>query len=98
MSATQAQSFTKHDVWSGGHYELLIVPSFGASEQVCSLLSALWSFPSLDGCYVRNDLAPSDQTRVTPCENDASVRLYGLARLLLLIPSRHEGRNAAVAD
>lgn len=73
--------FTAADAWSGGHYELLIEPSVGSTEQRCSLLKALWSFPSLDGCYLRNDCEPSAQVRVKPCESGTMGRLYGIATL-----------------
>jgi hypothetical protein len=51
--------FTGHEVWKGGHYELFIRPSADSNEGVCSILKALWSFPSLDGCYLRRDCEPS---------------------------------------
>jgi hypothetical protein len=73
--------FTAPDAWSGGHYELLIEPSVGSSDKLCSLLKALWSFPSLDGCYLRNDCEPSAQARVQPCESGIPGHLYGIATL-----------------
>jgi hypothetical protein len=73
--------FTAQDVWKGGHYELFIEPDVGSSEELCSLLRALWSFPSLDGCYVRRDCEPPTQKRVQPCENGVAAHLYGLANL-----------------
>ncbi|HXR38823.1 MAG TPA: hypothetical protein VN776_07005 [Terracidiphilus sp.] len=75
------ESFKAPEVWRGGFYELLIVPHIGSSEQVCSLLSAIWSFPSLDGCYLRNDYAPSAQSRCNPCGNEHEGHLYGMATL-----------------
>jgi len=73
--------FTAQDVWKGGHYELFIELNVGSAEELCSLLRALWSFPSLDGCYVRQDCEPSTQVRVQPCENRIAAHLYGLAKL-----------------
>ena len=73
--------FTAENVWRGGHYELLIEANEDSSEQVCSLLRALWSHPSLDGCFLRNDNGPSAQLRVQPCENAVAGHLYGLALL-----------------
>jgi hypothetical protein len=62
-----SSGFTTNDVWKGGHYELLILLSERSSSELCSLLKALWSFPSLDGCYVRDDCEPATQLRVQPC-------------------------------
>jgi len=58
---------------------LLLRPSVDSSEELCSLLKALWAFPSLDGSYLRREIAPSDQTQVRPCENGVAGHLYGLA-------------------
>lgn len=73
--------FTADEVWKGGSYELLIQPSVGSSEEVCSLLKALWAFPSLEGCYLRTDCEPTDQTPVQPCEAGVAGHLYGVATL-----------------
>jgi hypothetical protein len=74
-------SFTEPDLWRGGFYEFEIVPRIGSSEQVCALLSALWSFPALDGCYFRDDCDLAQQHRRQPCENGPEGHLYGLATL-----------------
>jgi len=73
--------FTANDVWKGGHYELFIQPSVDNSDELCSLLKALWTFPSLDGCYLRDDCEPAVQPQVQPCENSIAGHLYGLASL-----------------
>src|SRR5215831_2273009 len=78
---TEKSSFTREGVWKGGHYELFIRPSSDSSEELCSILKALWSFPSLDGCYLRRDCEPSIRTRVKPCENVVTNHLYGLAKI-----------------
>jgi hypothetical protein len=44
--------FTANEVWTGGHYELFIQPSVDSSEELRSLLKALWTFPCLEGCYL----------------------------------------------
>lgn len=71
--------FTASDVWKGGSYELFIPAE--SSKSVCSLLKALWTFPSLEGCYIRQDCEPATQSRVQPCENGIEQRLYGLVTL-----------------
>lgn len=73
--------FTDKEVWKGGYYQVVIRPSADTSEQLCSILEALWSFPCLDGCYLSRDCEPSLQTRIEPCENGLADHLYGLARL-----------------
>ena len=75
------QVFTAPDAWKGGYYELLICPLAHFPEVPCSALKALWTFPSLRGCYLRRDLSPSAQARVTPCERGTEERLYGVATL-----------------
>jgi hypothetical protein len=73
--------FTADEVWKGGFYELSIQPSVASSEELCSLLKALWTFPSLQGCYLRKDCEPADQRRVQPCEAGVAGHLYGVATL-----------------
>jgi hypothetical protein len=73
--------FTTADVWSGGHYELLIQPSADSSEELCPLLKALWSFPSLEGCYLQRDCDPPAQARIQPSEDSIPGHLYGMATL-----------------
>jgi hypothetical protein len=67
--------------WKGGYYELLVCPLADSPEAACSTLKALWTFPSLNGCYLRRDLQPLAQTRVRPCESGTTGHLYGLATL-----------------
>jgi len=71
--------FTASEVWKGGSYELFIPAEFG--KALCSLLKALWTFPSLEGCYLRQDCEPATQARVQPCQNGIEQRLYGLVTL-----------------
>ena len=73
--------FTGNNVWKGGHYELLIRPSLGSSQELCSLLEAVWSFPFLDGCYLHDDREPATQLRVQPSEDRVAGHLYGLAAM-----------------
>ena len=71
--------FTASEIWKGGDYELFI--SAESNKGLCSLLKALWSFPSLEGCYLREDCEPATQPRVQPCENGVEQRLYGVVTL-----------------
>ena len=78
--------FTASDVWTGGGYELFVPAK--STKHSCFLLNALWTFPALDGCYLRRDCEPGTQPRVQPCEDGIEQRLYGLATLpnLRVIP------------
>jgi hypothetical protein len=78
---THKNLFTTDEIWKGGHYELLILPRTNSSKELCSLLEALWTSPSLEGCSLRKDCEPATQKRVQPCERDAKEHLYGLATL-----------------
>jgi hypothetical protein len=75
------EEFTAPNAWKGGYYELVLCPVEDSPETQCSVLKRLWTFPSLNGCYLRRDLAPSAQARVAACENGVADRVYGLATL-----------------
>lgn len=76
-----SEVFTTNDAWKGGYYELLLCPLTDSTEATCSLLRAIWTFPSLDGCYLRRDREPAAQARVQPCENGMEGKLYGTITL-----------------
>lgn len=71
--------FTANEVWKGGSYELFIPAE--STKDLCLLSKALWTFPSLEGCYLRQDREPATQPRVRPCENGVEQHLYGLVTL-----------------
>jgi hypothetical protein len=73
--------FAAGHAWKGGHYELFIQPSSNSSDELRSVLKALWSYPLLQGCYLERDYDPSTQMRVQPCEVALVNRLYGVATL-----------------
>jgi hypothetical protein len=72
-------SFTTSEIWKGGNYELFIPTA--STNDLCLLLKALWTFPSLEGCYLRQDCEPTTQPRVRPAEHGIEQRLYGLVTL-----------------
>jgi hypothetical protein len=76
---TDMSFFTAGEVWKGGGYELFIPAD--SSKSLCSLLKVLWTFPSVEGCYLRQDCEPPTQPRVQPCEKGIEQRLYGLVTL-----------------
>jgi hypothetical protein len=71
--------FTPDDAWVGGHYELEMQVMERSKEWLGRTLQALWSQPSLEGCYLDRELEPSQQPRLSPAETTASDHLYGLA-------------------
>lgn len=73
--------FTAPETWKGGFFELFIQPHTESSEELCTLLKAAWSFPSLDGCYQEQNRDLSLQERIRPCETDLAGHLFGLATL-----------------
>ena len=78
--------FTATELWKGGNYELFIPAA--SNENLGSLLKALWTCPSLKGCYLRKDCEPDTQPRVRPGEHGIEQRLYGLVTRpnLIVIP------------
>ena len=64
--------FTADEVWKGGYYELFILPRTNSGKELCPLLKALWTFPSLEGCYLRRDREPATQPRVQACETEGT--------------------------
>src|SRR5688500_5359960 len=61
--------FTAPDAWHGGTFDLTLY--LGCATPVARFLAAaeaLWSHPSLDGCYLDTRREPAEQPRVTPAE------------------------------
>ncbi|HZJ46676.1 MAG TPA: hypothetical protein VFD63_23070 [Pyrinomonadaceae bacterium] len=74
--------FTKEGVWWGGFYELAFELGDRSDERLSAALSALWSHPSLDGCYLDREKEPSEQVRVDAGEHTSeTTHLQGLVTL-----------------
>ena len=74
--------FTKEGIWWGGFYELALELGEPSDARLSGALKALWSHPSLDGCYLERDKEPAEQPRVSPGEyTDNLAHLQGLAML-----------------
>jgi hypothetical protein len=71
--------FTFPDAWSGGYYELALELHGKAAEDRASIIQAIWSHPSLAGCYVYREREPHAQARLEP--TDASEQSLGIATL-----------------
>ena len=57
--------FTNKDSWSGGFYELALELGNYSDEysdkRIASALKAFWSYPLLNGVYLRRDREPAQQ-------------------------------------
>ena len=73
--------FTRDDVWNGGFYELCFELSESSEKAAQNALTALWSTPSLEGCYLRNDVEPGEQQKVSPLDIPSEGHKYGIATL-----------------
>jgi hypothetical protein len=73
--------FTAGNAWFGGFYELALEVGPRSNDRLQAALTALWSHPDLDGCYLDRGREPTDQTRVQPDCLESGSHLLGLARL-----------------
>lgn len=72
--------FTRDDAWHGGFFELLMRLPHDEPPAVETTLRNLWASPHLEGCYLRRDVEPSDQAKVSPSAN-LRGHTYGIATL-----------------
>lgn len=70
--------FTSPDTWSGGSIDLLIHFEPELSVSINNIKECLWSFSSLDGPYLQNDVEPYSQNP-SPSSNPEAI--YGVAKL-----------------
>jgi hypothetical protein len=67
--------FTEDEIWNGGFYELAI--------EVGAVLHAIWTHPTLEGCYLDPNTEPHEQQRITSTQAllESGAHLRGLALL-----------------
>lgn len=77
------QYFTKDDVWNGGFYELAIEIGPTSDQRLKTVLTTVWSHPTLQGCYRDPTKEPDEQQRLDPQSNKVELEghLHGIARL-----------------
>jgi hypothetical protein len=77
------QALFTEQVWLGGFYELAMEYEPWSEASLNEALRALWHSPDLEGCYLRFDIEPSEQQRVTPsvARLEAPGHFYGIATL-----------------
>jgi hypothetical protein len=80
MRANEPRLFRRDHAWHGGFFELLFQLPNADSPLAESALQALWASPYLEGCYLRNDVEPTDQPEVSPTAN-LGGHIYGVATL-----------------
>jgi hypothetical protein len=73
--------FTDPDVWTGGFYELCLELPAQDDATTAYGLAALWRSPQLSGCFVRNDIEPTQQVARTLESLPVEGHLYGVATL-----------------
>ena len=85
------QVFTPSDIWYGGFYELALELGARSDEKLQAALRRVWSFPSLEGCYLDSEREPSEQPRV---EVPSTLEEPGQLRGIALLPN---GKRVACA-
>ncbi len=71
--------FTEPDIWSGGSFELALELGSKNDVRLRTSLDALWSHPSITGCYLDRNREPITQSRIEVQSCGLDVCLYGLA-------------------
>ncbi len=74
--------FSNPNTWFGGYYELALELGERSDERLLNPLAALWSHPSLEGCYLERDKESHEQERVVVSPGLLErTHLQGLAQL-----------------
>lgn len=73
--------FTRPDAWFGGSYELALEYGPLSDEQLRTVISRLWDYPSLSGCYLDHRVDPDEQPKFSPAEVESERCLRGAAVL-----------------
>jgi hypothetical protein len=73
--------FTMPDAWAGGSHGLALVLGQCGDASLAAAREAVWLFPDLDGCWLRNNVEPASQKRVTPGGVALKTALHGIARI-----------------
>jgi hypothetical protein len=78
---TAIQNFSSEQTWLGGFYEIEFELGVPSDERLALALQTVWSYPSLEGCYLSREREPHTQTRVNPRDHANEGHLYGIANL-----------------
>lgn len=75
------QLFTIEGAWDGGFYQLAIEIGEHSDQRLDSALQAIWNYNDLQGCYIRRDIEPEAQNRLTPSAASAQTLTEGFSPL-----------------
>jgi hypothetical protein len=88
-----SQIFTESDAWHGGDFELALELGQRCDRRLQEATAALWSHPSLTGCYLESDKEPAEQERVEAGSMAPGSACLGVATT----PSGHQVACRSVA-
>jgi hypothetical protein len=79
----QSARFTPEDIWHGGFFELAVEIGERSTPRINAAVGAVWQYPRLIGCYLRNDIDPEQQEISPPpsITDDDWPHSYGVAVL-----------------
>jgi hypothetical protein len=81
VNSSMPNWFANPGTWDGGFYELALELGPRSDERLQAALDAVWSDPTLEGCYRKRDFEPFQQTRVPPTPVLGPEHLFGIATL-----------------
>jgi hypothetical protein len=73
--------FTAPEAWSGSSHGLSIVLGQASDASLALARETLWTFPDLQGCWLRTNVEPARQERVTARGTRLRKELLGIARI-----------------
>lgn len=79
--SSRLPSFTSEEMWRGGHYGIEFELGVPSHERLADVMQAIWSHPSLFGCYLSRQQEFQNQIRVEPRKYASEGHLYGTATL-----------------
>ena len=74
-------AFKSENAWCGGHYEIEFELEAPSDERLKTAVQAIWSYPSLEGCYPSREQQLHNQPRLDARLHAAEGHLYGGATL-----------------
>ncbi len=62
--------FTVPGIWESNPYSLVFQLRDPSDTSIKQALTTLWNTPPLEGCYLRTDVEPAEQARLSPSDPD----------------------------
>ena len=88
-----ADVFTHPNTWNGGSFEIALEFGPPSTDRLRDALVSVWRHPTLQGCYLKYSLEPSEQNRVGP--EEISLDGDGIVSVLLGIAELPNGQRVA---